>query len=76
MKIISIFVLVLLSSCAASVSSDVVFEEFSYGEHKNQKLTFILAKRIKFWFGFMAEVGFLVVKEKRDGFEDLVGILR
>ena len=34
MKIISIFVLVLLSSCAASVSSDVVFEEFSYGEDK------------------------------------------
>ena len=43
---------------------------------KIKKLTFILAKRTKFWFGFMAEAGFLVAKEKRDGFEDLVGILR
>ena len=47
MKIISIFVLVLLSSCAASVSSDVVFEEFSYGEHKNQKVDFYPGKTNK-----------------------------
>ena len=47
MKIISILVLVLLSSCAASVSSDVVFEEFSYGEHKNQKVDFYPGKTNK-----------------------------
>ena len=47
MKIISIFVLVLLSSCAASVSSDFVFEEFSYGEHKNQKVDFYPGKTNK-----------------------------
>ena len=47
MKIISIFVLVLLSSCAASESSDVVFEEFSYGEHKNQKVDFYPGKTNK-----------------------------
>ena len=47
MKIISIFVLVLLSSCAAFVSSDVVFEEFSYGEHKNQKVDFYPGKTNK-----------------------------
>ena len=47
MKIISIFVFVLLSSCAASVSSDVVFEEFSYGEHKNQKVDFYPGKTNK-----------------------------
>ena len=47
MKIISILVLVLLSSCAASVSSDVVFEEISYGEHKNQKDDFYPGKTNK-----------------------------
>ena len=47
MKILSILVLVLLSSCAASVSSDVVFEEFSYGAHKNQKVDFYPGKTNK-----------------------------
>ena len=47
MKIISIFVLILLSSCAASVTSDGVFEEFSYGEHKNQKVDFYPGKTNK-----------------------------
>ena len=47
MKIISIFVLILLSSCAASVTSDVEFEEFSYREHKNQKVDFYPGKTNK-----------------------------